>query len=88
MTDISGETYEVVEDLVADDARHLEALLACDRVHNHVAMDTNEVFRIKNAILILERAFISAVFAPPHKQESAMLLGNAVCTRDRNAAQP
>jgi len=46
-------TYEVVEDLVADNARHFEALLAGDRVDNHVAMDADEVFRVEDAILIL-----------------------------------
>lgn len=42
------ETHEVVENLVTDDARHLEALLASDRVDNHVAMDTDKVLRVKN----------------------------------------
>lgn len=46
-------TYEVVQDLVANDAGHFEALLAGHRVHNHVAMDANEVFRVEYAVLIL-----------------------------------
>lgn len=50
---VQGKPYEVIEDLVPDDARHLEALLACNRIDDHVAMDTNEVLRVKNAILIL-----------------------------------
>jgi len=54
----SEETYEVVQDLVADDARHFEALLACDRVDNHVAMDANKVLRVENAILILVKTVI------------------------------
>lgn len=48
-----GSTYEVVQNLVADNARHLKALLACDRVDDHVAMNANEVFRVQDAILIL-----------------------------------
>lgn len=36
-------THKVVKDLVANDARHLEALLAGDRVDDHVAMDTDKV---------------------------------------------
>jgi hypothetical protein len=48
----------VVENLVADDARHLEALLAGDRVDNHVAMDANEVLRVEDAILILKGSVI------------------------------
>lgn len=46
-------TYEVIEDLVANDARHFEALLAGDRVNDHVAMDADEVFRVEDAVLIL-----------------------------------
>lgn len=83
----SGETYEVVEDLVTDNARHLEALLACDRVDNHVAVDANEVLGVKNTVLILKRAIMSAVFAPPHKQESFVLQRHVVCTRNRRVAQ-
>jgi hypothetical protein len=85
---IGGETYEVVEDLITYDTRHLEALLACNRVDNHVAMDTNEVLGVKNAVLILERAFMSAMFVRSHKRESSIPQGNAVCTRDRRTAQP
>ena len=88
MTDVGGETYEVVEDLITNDARHLEALLAGDRVDNHVAMDTNKVLGVKNAVLILEKAFMSAVFVPLRKQESSILQGNAGSARDRCTAQP
>jgi sporulation protein YlmC with PRC-barrel domain len=49
----SGYTYQVVEDLVVDDARHLEALLASDRVDNDVAVDAEEVLRVDDAVLIL-----------------------------------
>lgn len=43
----------MIEDLVTNDACHFKALLACDGVDNHVAMDTNEVLRVKDAILVL-----------------------------------
>jgi hypothetical protein len=43
----------VVEDLVADDAGHFEALLRGYRVDDHVAMDADEVFRIEDAVFIL-----------------------------------
>lgn len=46
-------THEVIEDLVSYDARHFEALLAGDRVDNHVAMDADEVLGIEDAVLIL-----------------------------------
>jgi hypothetical protein len=52
----------VIEDLVADDACHLEALLACDRVDDHVTVDTNEVLRVKDAILILVTVVTSVAF--------------------------
>jgi hypothetical protein len=44
----------VIEDLVADDTRHFEALLAGDRVDNHVAMDADEVLRVEDAVLVLQ----------------------------------
>ena len=50
----------MVEDLVADNARHLEALLACNRVDDHVAMDADEVLRIEDAVLILARVIMLA----------------------------
>jgi hypothetical protein len=53
---VKGYTYEVVEDLVADDSRHFEALLAGDRVDDHVAMDADEVFGVEDAILVLHRS--------------------------------
>jgi hypothetical protein len=49
-----GYTYKVVQDLVTDDACHFVALFAGDRVDNDVAMNTNEMFRIEDAVLILE----------------------------------
>lgn len=49
----------MVEDLITDDTRHFEALLARDRVDNHVAMDANKVFRVEDTILILERRIVS-----------------------------
>ena len=46
-------TYQVVQDLVSDDAHHLEALLAADRVDDHVAVDADEVLGVENAVLVL-----------------------------------
>ena len=43
----------MVQDLVSDDAHHLEALLAADRVDDHVAVDANEVLGVENAVFIL-----------------------------------
>lgn len=47
------QTYQVVQDLVSDDAHHLETLLAADRVDDHVAVDANEVLGVENAVFVL-----------------------------------
>lgn len=52
----------MVEDLVADDAGHLEALLAGDRVDDHVAMDADEVLRVQDAIFILRSGEVVSWF--------------------------
>ena len=44
----------MVQDLIANDARHFKALLGGDRVDNHVAMDANKVLRVENTVFILE----------------------------------
>lgn len=53
----------MIEDLVANDASHLEALLARYRVYDHVAVDTDEMLRIKNTILILDGIAVSVANA-------------------------
>jgi len=44
---------KVVQDLIANDARHLKALLVGNRVDNHVAMNADKVLRVENAVFIL-----------------------------------
>ena len=41
------------QDLIPDDATHLEALLACDRVDDHVAVYANKVLAVENRVLVL-----------------------------------
>jgi hypothetical protein len=53
-------TYEVIEDLVPNDARHLEALLRSNRVDNHVAVDANEMLGVEDTVLVLWRDISSA----------------------------
>ena len=48
-------TYQVVQDLIPYDPAHLEALLAPDRVHNHVPMYANEMLAIQDCVLVLAR---------------------------------
>lgn len=43
----------MVQDLISDDAHHLEALLARDGVDNHVPMYTNKVLAIEDSIFVL-----------------------------------
>jgi hypothetical protein len=46
-------TYQVVEDLVADDLDHVERRHGPDRVHEHVSVDPDEVLRVQDAVLVL-----------------------------------
>jgi hypothetical protein len=46
-------THQVVQDLISDDPAHLEALLAGDRVDDHVAVDANEVLAVEDGVLVL-----------------------------------
>lgn len=43
----------MVQDLISNNAHHLEALLAADRVDDHVAVDANEVLGVEDAVFIL-----------------------------------
>lgn len=43
----------MVENLLADNAHHFERLHRGDRVYENVAVNTNEVLGIQNAVLIL-----------------------------------
>jgi hypothetical protein len=50
---LATKTYQMVQDLISDDAHHLEALLAADRIDNHIAMNTNKVLGVEDAVLVL-----------------------------------
>jgi len=43
----------VIENLIANDADHFEALLASDTVNDHVTMNADEVFAIQDSVLVL-----------------------------------
>lgn len=43
----------MIENLVSYDSDHLEALLACNGVDNHVAMDADEMLAVENAVFVL-----------------------------------
>lgn len=43
----------MVENLVADDLDHLEGLHGSNRVDENIAVDSNEVLRVQDAVLVL-----------------------------------
>lgn len=47
----------MVEDLVAQDADHVEGLLGSDGVDEHIAMDTDEMLGVEDAVFILEESW-------------------------------
>lgn len=77
-------THKVIQNLVADDACHFEALLAGNRVDNHVAMDANEVLRIEDAVFILvnssrvSRVLINSLSRTVHIRKSTRAIGVVV----------
>ena len=46
-------TYQVVENLLANDANHVEALLVAYTIHNHVSMDADELSAVQNGVFVL-----------------------------------
>jgi hypothetical protein len=47
------EAYHVIQNLVANDSHHLEALLAADAVDNHVTVDADKVLAVQNGVFVL-----------------------------------
>jgi hypothetical protein len=47
------ETYHVIQNLVANDSHHLEALLAADAVNNHVTVNADKVLAVQNGVFVL-----------------------------------
>ena len=47
----------MIEDLIPNDPDHLKRLLRCERVDQHVSMDADEVFRVEDAVLVLDEVF-------------------------------
>jgi hypothetical protein len=45
----------MIQNLIPYDPHHLKALLARDRVDDHVSVDPNEMLRIEDRVLILPR---------------------------------
>lgn len=47
-------TYEMVKDLIPQDADHLKGLPGGDGVDEHVAMNANKVLGVQDAVFVLE----------------------------------
>jgi hypothetical protein len=45
----------MIKYLIPNDPTHLKTLLARDGIHNHVAMNANEVLAVENRVLVLPR---------------------------------
>lgn len=53
----------MVENFVAEDADHVKGLLRGDRVYQNIAVYTNEVFRVQDAVFILVRRDHVSIFS-------------------------
>jgi hypothetical protein len=58
----------VVQDLIANNARHLEALLGSNRIDDHVAMNADEVLGIEDTVFILQSGTRVSVFLERRKK--------------------
>jgi hypothetical protein len=45
----------MIQDLVSQDPHHIKGLFGRHGIHQHIAMDADEMLRIKNAIFILPK---------------------------------
>ena len=68
----------MVQDLVANDLHHLEALGRGDRVHEHVAMNADKVLRVQDAVLILHSTSLAII------QSKSISHQEGVATRREN----
>jgi hypothetical protein len=76
----------VVQDLIANDARHLEALLGRHRVDNHVAMNADKVLRIENTVFILQGSTRVSGFLKKSLSREAQVHSVACSARDAREA--
>lgn len=49
-----GDAYQVVENLLTNDTHHFEGLHGGDGVDKDIAMNTDEVFGVQDAVFVLE----------------------------------
>lgn len=49
----------MIQNFVSDNLDHLKGLCRSNRVHEHVAMDPNEMFRVQDGVFILPHASVS-----------------------------
>jgi hypothetical protein len=46
-------THQMIQNLITNSLHHLKGLPRGNRVHDNIPMDTNEVLRVQDAVLIL-----------------------------------
>jgi hypothetical protein len=73
----------MTEYLISNDSHHFKGLLGADRVDHHVAVDSNKVFRLQNAVLVLLRVqhpmpIVSMVSIESYLSRSINNLGSKV----------
>lgn len=66
--------YKVVENLVANDADHLEGLPRGDRVDEDVAMYANDVLGVENTVFILDSQSATAAVSLWLRAENGTVL--------------
>lgn len=71
--------HQVVENLISNNSNHVEGLARCDRVNDDVAMNSDEMLRVQDAVFILA----SRVHDLRSKVLAFVLDGAAECILDR-----
>lgn len=44
----------MIQNLIPDNLHHLKGLHGSYRIHEHISMDSNEVFRVEDAVFVLD----------------------------------
>jgi hypothetical protein len=83
---VTCQTYKVVQDLITNDARHLEALLRGNRIDDHVAMNADKVLGVENAVFILQSGTQVSGFLKKSLSRRVQVHSEACSSRDAREA--
>ena len=50
-----ADPYQVVQNFIPNDTDHVKRLTRGNRVDKHISMDTDEMFRVQDTILVLHK---------------------------------